>query len=80
MEMFNSLLLPCVSGGEVGLDRLLCSKTSELLQDLQQYSSYLALLGGRLPRAFQKGYPHYPLFTDKETERRHDLPKVPLWR
>lgn len=31
------------------------ASTLELLQGLEQHSSYLALLGGRFPRALQRG-------------------------
>lgn len=38
------------AGCDVGKPRAL-----ELLQGLEQHSSYLALLGGRFPRALQRG-------------------------
>lgn len=57
MEMSSSLLFSCTIRAEGGLGRLRCGKTSrfELLQGLQQYSSYLALLSGRFPRALRRG-------------------------
>lgn len=82
MEMFNSLPHSCIVGAEVGLDRLLCSETSSF--GAAAGLTTIQLLSGparwEISKSFRKGLASLPPFRDKETERRRDLPKVPLQR
>lgn len=82
MEMFNSLLLSCIVKAEVGLGRLLYSKTSSFGAAAGLIT--IQLLSGparwEISKSFTKGIPSLPPFRDKETKRRRDLPKVLLQR
>ena len=82
MEMFNSLLLSCIVGAEVGLGRLLCSETSSV--GAAAGLTTIQLLSGparwEISKSFTKGLASLPPFRDKGIERRRDLPKVLLQR
>lgn len=82
MEMFNSSPLSCIVGAEVGLGRLLCSETPSF--GAAAGLTTIQLLSGparwEISKSFRKGLASLPPFRDKETERRRDLPKVPLPR